>query len=218
MAKARGFHLVNSMIEITAWAVILHLMANVGEMFLTIMAIGQNIYAVIAFAVSGLQKAITIISSNLFGAKNYKKIQKTYFSAVKLLLIFALVLSSILIIYPNFLIDAFLAKEKNIEDISQMFSYLRITCIFLWVYFILDGFTWITAGILTAKGDTIFIMLMNAIGAWLFALLPVYFFIIKNPSSPIYVWALMDFYGLMNAICFYLRYKFKKLETSNKIS
>ena len=205
------------MIEITAWAIVIHMMATLGEVYLTVMAIGQNLFAVIAFATAGLQKGITTVSANLIGAKNYIKVSKAWFSAVKLLLLFALVVSLVLLVYPDPLINAFLSKETS-ADVSKIYSFLRITCIFLWLYFIFDGLTWISAGILTAAGDTMFIMIMNALGAWFFALMPIYFLIVKNPSSPSYVWALMVFYAIMNSICFYLRYKFGSWRTRNKIA
>ena len=201
---------IGHMIEITAWAIVMNMMALIPGAFLTIMAVGQNLFAVIAFANSGLQKGVSTVAANLIGAKNYLKVTKTWFSAIKLLLIFSAIVSLVLLVYPDPLINAFLEKETSKESIASLFSLLRISCIFLWIYFLVDGLTWISAGILTAAGDTIFIMLMNALGAWFFALLPIYFFVYKNPTWPPLVWVLMDFYGIMNAICFYLRYRYGK--------
>ena len=62
-----------------------------------------------------------------------------------------------------------------------------------------------------------FIMLMNAFTAWFFALIPVYFIVVRNAIPAYYVWVLMDFYGLMNAVCFYIRFKFLNIATKNKI-
>ena len=181
------------------------------------MVVGQNIYAVIAFATSGLQKGVCTVSANLLGSKDYEKVKKAWKSAVKLLLIIALIVSIVLLIYPNYLIDVFLSKDITLAKNENLFFLIRITCVFLWFYLIFDGLTWITGGVLTSAGDTVFIMVMNALGAWFFALLPVYIFIVKMKGSPIFVWALMVFYGIMNSICFYIRYKYLNL-SKNKIS
>jgi len=205
------------MIEITAWGLILYMMSNLGDQYITTMVVGQNIYAVIAFATSGLQKGVCTVSANLLGSKDYEKVKKAWKSAVKLLLIIALIVSIVLLIYPNYLIDVFLSKDITLAKNENLFFLIRITCVFLWFYLIFDGLTWITGGVLTSAGDTVFIMVMNALGAWFFALLPVYIFIVKMKGSPIFVWALMVFYGIMNSICFYIRYKYLNL-SKNKIS
>ncbi len=208
---------IGHMIEIAAWAIMLRLLANMGSDYLTVMVIGQNIFAAIAFFTSGLQKGVSTVSANLIGAKNYIKIAKTYTSAVKLLLLIATIISTILIFYPNFLINAFLKDVTSDINIKSLFNILKISCVYLWGYFLLDGFTWVTAGILTAAGDTIFIMIMNAIGAWFFALVPFYFLIIKLGFSPKYIWLVMDFYAFMNAVSFYIRYKIGPWMKNNKI-
>jgi len=209
---------IGHMIEITAWAVILYFMATLGEEYLTPMVVGQNIFALIAFANTGLQKGVSTIAANLIGSKSYEKIKKVWFSAIKLLLLFALIVSTVLIIYPDYLINIFIAQDSSSVSPDRLYFIIRITCIFMWLYFIFDGMTWITGGILTAAGDTFFIMIMNALGAWFFAFIPIYIFVVKFHISAIFVWLLMDFYGVMNALSFYIRFKFLNIEKKNKIA
>ena len=59
--------------------------------------------------------------------------------------------------------------------------------------------------------DTFFIMVTNAFYSWIFALAPIYFFIVNPIISerlpPAYTWFFINIYALMNAITFYLRFK-----------
>ncbi|OGN61652.1 MAG: hypothetical protein A3F40_00485 [Chlamydiae bacterium RIFCSPHIGHO2_12_FULL_27_8] len=135
------------MIEITAWALIYYMMASLGEKYITTMAIGQNIYGLIAFGVTGLQKGVSTISANMIGAKDFLKIKKVWTSAVKLLLLIAVVVSAFLLIYPDFIINAFLKKGEYGAAYNELFFLLKVTCVFLWLYLIFDGITWITGGI-----------------------------------------------------------------------
>ena len=62
-------------------------------------------------------------------------------------------------------------------------------------------------GVLTAGGDTRFIMLMSTLGAWLFGLLPVYVFVHRlGGAPPMTLFCLLMFTSLTFA-CFYLRLK-----------
>lgn len=194
------------MIEISAWALLLRMMAAMGEDQLTLMAVGQSFYTIIAFGMEGLQKGVTAIAANFIGAGKWAQVKKTWGSAVKLLLLIAALLVPLMLLYPDPLINEFLSKETPPEDAIKLASSLRLVAAFVWVYFILDGLTWISAGVLTAAGDTLFVMAMNAFGAWTFAFLPMALYIHYN-GSPAYAWAMIDFYGGMNALCFYLRYR-----------
>lgn len=201
---------IGHMIEIAAWAISMRMMISVSEDHLTVMAIGQGFYAIIAFGMEGLQKAVTTITANFIGASKWHFVTQAWSSAVKLLLFFAAILSIPMIFYPDPMIHQFLAQESSPENVARLFSLLRIVSILVWSYFIFDGLTWISAGVLTAAGDTFFVMLINAISSWLFALTPVYIFVVLLNGSPLLGWGFVNFYGLMNALLFFIRFRQNK--------
>ncbi|GAB4188103.1 MAG: MATE family efflux transporter [Simkaniaceae bacterium] len=207
---------VGHMIEITGWAVLARMMISVGEAYITVIAIGQSFYSLIAFAMEGLQKAVTTVSANFIGAKKWKLIFKTWKSAFRQLVLLALIFSSFMIFYPDPIIKEFISKENLPESFHQVYLLLRTTCFFVWLYLILDGITWISAGILTAYGDTLFIMVMNAVSVWLFAIMPIYFFIVRQKNPPSYIWLFICIYGLLNALFFYIRFRFKLKQTKER--
>jgi len=71
------------------------------------------------------------------------------------------------------------------------------------VAYLFDGMAWVIDGILTAAGDVKFIMLMNAIGTWLFCVLPIYWFVIQWESG-----SLMTL-KLIAVFCFVCKLLFK---------
>ena len=83
----------------------------------------------------------------MIGEKDFLKIKKVWTSAVKLLLLIAVVVSAFLLIYPDFIINAFLKKGEYGAAYNELFFLLKVTCVFLWLYLIFDGITWITGGI-----------------------------------------------------------------------
>lgn len=205
------------MIEITAWALMIRMLVEVSETHLTVMAIGQSFYSVIAFGMEGLQKGVTTITANLIGAKKWVKVNRAWWSAVKMLFILAAVFTIPMIVYPEPMLNEFLSTIDSPVEAAQLKELMKVVCVFIWIYFILDGLTWISAGVLTAAGDTLFVMIMNGVSGWLFALLPIYYFVVKRSGSPEEAWAIVCIYGMMNAACFYARYRMGKWKTVSSL-
>lgn len=194
---------IGHMIEIAAWAILLRLMAQAGDDYITLVAFGQSMHVLFAFATEGLQKGVTTIAANLIGGDETRKLKKLVKSALRFLLIIMAILFIPLVIYPDPIIQVFLLDEFQSQ--RAVYDLSRLTGIFVWGYLFLDGMVWIFAGILTAFGDTKFIMVVNALLAWAFALLPTYIFI-NVLHGPAYLsWLFTNLYAFMNMILFWRR-------------
>jgi multidrug resistance protein, MATE family len=194
---------VGHMIEIGAWVLIDRVLMGVSAAHLTVIILGQSFFSLITFVEEGLQKGVTALASNFIGARRWEMAMKTHQSALKLLVILGLLAAIPLLIYPTPLIRLFAVPEG-------MESLVRITCIGVWLYLMLDGAVWVTAGVLTAAGDTRFIMVMNAVGAWLFAVVPVTLFVLVFDAPATAPWILINFYAAANCIAFMWRLRGKK--------
>ncbi|HKY69773.1 MAG TPA: hypothetical protein VJ205_02640, partial [Gammaproteobacteria bacterium] len=93
------------------------------------------------------------------------------------------------------------------EDLLTLQSLAQAGCLWIWLGFSFDGIMWILAGILTAAGDTRFIMFMSSIGAWTFGIVPIYIFVIRANGAPLLALILPAGYNLAMALCFLWRYK-----------
>lgn len=206
---------IGHMIEIAAWAFLLNMMAHVSIAHVTVVAIGSNIYVLFAFVTDGLEKSITTITANYIGAKLLPMIKRVFRSGLSALFIIIGLIAIPLLFFPNIVINIFLNKSQHIQNIQTIQHYLNITLLGVWLYLIFDGIVWVIAGILTAAGDTLFIMIVNASCAWLFAILPIYFFIVRQHVSPSWIWFLITTYSAINCLLFYLRYHYGKWQKRN---
>ena len=196
---------ISHMIEIAAWATLFRIAATVNLDYVTIQTIGNTVLVFFAFVTEGTQKGVIAIASNLIGARKDHLIKTLFKSGCMMHLVFIFLFSIPLIFYPSIIICQFLpgVQDPTLPLYSECVAVLRL----VWVYFIFDGIVWILSGILTAGGDTRFIMFMNASAAWLFAILPIYvavhYFHVHSSTA----WGLCTIYGAANLIAFFLRYR-----------
>ncbi len=196
---------VSHMLEIAAWAVLFQIMANISLDYTTVQTIGNSTFVFFAFVTDGIHKAVIAIASNLIGAKKEQLIAKLFHSGFKFHCIYMSVFAIPLILYPYPIVHQFL---PNIQDIQNPLFQEGISVLkWVWLYFVFDGMVWVLAGILTAGGDTRFMMLMNAAGAWFFAILPIYVAINYFNARASTAWGLCAFYGIGNLVAFFIRYK-----------
>ena len=196
---------VGHMIEWTAWALTLRLMAAAGEHHLTVATIGQSMYMLVAFGFEGVQKAVTTLAANRLGANKGEGIWAVWRSAIKLLVLFGIPFGALLLGYPDPIIAEFLSTESPPSDIALLTPMLRITALGVFTYYLVDGFTWICVGVLTAAEDTWFVMWVNGVTAWLCAMLPIWLLMVKFDFSPALYFLIISFYGACNAAIFYRR-------------
>ena len=198
---------ISHLVEIGAWAMQLNLMAKAGELHITVVAIAQSVFMLFTFVSEGLNKSASAISSNYMGAGQLQYIPKSLFSSFKILMVFLGITSTVLIIYPSPILDLFIEGDYTPEFLAQLEYYSRWALFWVWVYMFADGMVWIFSGILTAAGDTKFIMYANCINAWFVGILPLYVWVILYDGTPASAWFLIALYGGFNCLCFYWRYR-----------
>jgi MATE family multidrug resistance protein len=201
---------IGHMIEIGAWAAMAYMLSWVSERHVTLLAIGQSIYILFAFASDGLQKGVIAVTSNFIGAKQLSMVRKVLRSAVILSAYIIAVLAIPLLISPEWVVNSFIPSTLPGPELIELRALAELTLFWIWIYFVFDIVVWVLAGILTAAGDTAFIMLINAVNAWFFALIPVYFFVVKMNGPAILTWKLSVLYISINMLCFFWRYRSNK--------
>lgn len=204
---------IGLMIEIAAWALILNLMASLSKAHITVWTIANSVFLVFAFTNNGMQKAVITIAANLIGAKKVGLIPQMILSAVKLILVIAGIIAIPMLVVPDIFLTAFLTNDMQ----PHIYYYARLGLIGMWISFLFDGLTWVFAGILTAGGDTKYIMIINAIAAWLFAIMPVYIFVVKGGGNPSLTCFLVCAYAILNCVAFFLRYRSHKWKSKHVI-
>jgi len=198
------------MIEIGAVAYVIHLVASVSVLHNTVLSVGISVLIVIAFAINGMHQAIMSIASNFIGAKQPQLVKKMFQSSIKVWSLFTVVLIVPLVFYPTPIIAAFVKEGTTSLNLIEVDYFLRLAFAWLILFFFFDGIRWNFAGVLTAGGDTRFIMIMCAVAAWVFNVLPVYYFVVIGGKSPAWIWGIWTFSAIANAAAFFMRYRTHK--------
>lgn len=198
---------ISSIVELSAWSVLALLLASVSDMHLTVFSIGESFFTLFAFGFWGLQKGITTVSANYFGAHHDERVTETLASGIKIVLFIMLIFTIPMFVFPELLVSQFLNPQESSLHNAELQNYLVIAMRWLWVYFLLDGIAWLISGVLTAAGDTKFVMILNSISAWAFSVVPTYLVVSYLDGSPVITWILSAGYGLLNSLSFYLRYR-----------
>lgn len=201
---------MSSIIELTAWSVLAQLLAAVSVAHITIYSIGDSFFVLFTFGFWGLQKGLTTVVANYIGANREHIVSSCLFSGIKIVLAIMLLFTIPLFFFPETLVELFLNKEAAPGVNAELMSYATNAMRWLWVYFMLDAISWLICGVLTAAGDTKFVMVMNSIGAWIFSIVPTYIVVGHLGGSPVVTWTLFALYGLLNSFSFFLRYRSKR--------
>jgi multidrug resistance protein, MATE family len=197
---------IGHVVEISGWTLLFHWVAAKGTDFLTVATMAQTLFLMFAFFMDGLSNGVTVIAANVLGANSKQYIKRLFYSAGKFHCMVVAVLALPCIVYPHPLIEAFSFEFGLVGYDHQLAQQLMWAFRYVWLYFVLDGFVWVIAGIFTAAGDTLFIMLCNGLSTWLFGLLPLYLALHYAHIQASTVWLFCDGYALVNLLFFIQRY------------
>lgn len=197
-------------IEILAWAIFFRMLMNVSDEHIATASIAQTILFLFTFITEGVSKGATVVASNMVGAKQWSGIWKVLSSGLKFYACAFMGLSFFFVYHPNLLIQLFLPHADLSVSANgasgSLPALVASSCIWIWFFFLFDGIHWLVVGLLTAVGDTKFVLKTGSSMIWLFALLPTYLLIVKGGLSPDYAWAISALYAL--AICLVYLHRF----------
>lgn len=186
-------------IEIFGWSLYYWMMTLAGERYITIAGICQSVIILLYFFSEGVNKAATTIAGNLIGAKNPSAIPKVLFSGFKLHLLFLGVMLILFFFCSSFIPDIFL-PEKDPEEIAEIYSSLIVGLFCMIFYLFFEGLRLLIAGILTAAGDTLYLLFSGMFSVWALLVLPIYFFIVQKGAQVEVATCICVFYNLASSL------------------
>lgn len=205
-------------IELLGWSIFYWMMNKISLEHILVSSICQSILLLFVFFGLGIEKGAAILSGNLIGAQKIDQVHHVLRSGYKMLSLFALVVIFFFVIYPDFLINLFLQNPQALEAhvnisalsgdyLDHIRSKIRAGLILIAIYMIIEDIRWLINGILTAAGDTLFLMLVGAGCVWMFLLLPTYFFVLKPQANIQLAFIIWVVYSIIATLLFYLRFK-----------
>jgi len=201
-------------LEIMGWAIFYEMMTGLSEFHITISAICQSIVILLSFFMDGLNKGVAAIAGNFIGAKRSDQTQKVMKSSIKLQMLFSSAVLLFFLLDPNITVPFFLnSQESSLLTSAEFLKTLKTCFLFVFMYITFEGFKWIFAGLLSAAGDTLFLLIAGTFSVWVFLLAPIYFIVVKLNLSVEIAWMLSVTYSIMTSIIYYLRYQSGKWKT-----
>lgn len=174
--------------ESLGWAFFYSMIARVGPEDIFVAGACQSVVILFFFAAEGVGRGAAAISGNLIGAGRAVESFKVFRAGVKLHGGFFVVASLCLVVFPQPFVRLFLSSKM--QWLSEHSSGLSATvdmatvehlmqvglqlCLF---YLLFEGIRWLVSGILSAAGDTLFLLIGGIVTMPLFLLLPTYIFI-----------------------------------------
>jgi MATE family multidrug resistance protein len=196
------------MVEVIAHFLFFRIVMSVGQSQMTIVAMVQSLYILFSFINDSACKAASAIASNLLGAEVRGPLKRVLRSAFTLQFFYFLLVLSFFLLFPDFLIELFIADPAN-----SILAQEGMRTVFIWalffmsLFFLFDGFGWILIGFLTASGDTRFIFWTSLIVHWAAYIGPTIFLIGIGKGGADTAWSIIAGMSLLNAMIYFIRYR-----------
>lgn len=195
-------------IEMLAIVVFLRAVSFSGSENLTIVAIVQSVFVLVAFCTEGLSKAVTAIVSNLIGASEFSKIGAVLRAACMQHLILFLLFSAGLYFFSHEIIGIFVSAEESYLLTDERFlSATSFALFWMCLFFLFDGFCWILFGQLMAAEDTRFLLFASILQNWIVNVIPTLIGLFYFGWGAKEAWMILGLSAFMNMIIMYWRYR-----------
>ncbi len=204
-------------VEFFGFAIFYWLMTLMGERYITVAGINQSIILLFFFIPEGISKAVMTISGNFIGAKKYDRIPDVLRSGMLILVSFFALIATFFVYASDFLVKQFLpnASTQFLQDLSNTFSVCLVVMAF---YLLFEGLRLLFSGILTAAGDTIFLLFAGCVSVWVFLILPVYLIVVQGGASVEFAALTSLFYSAMATLIYYWRYRVGSWQSKSLIT
>ena len=176
-------------IELLAFGCYYLMMKEKGMVYITVAGICQGMFVLFIFFGEGIHKATAAIVGNLIGAGRSFFIPQVMKAGIVLNVIFLAFVMTFFLLGESLIISIFL-PQADPEFIVEIRQSLQIS---LFLYALLLFFECLRmqfSGILTASGDTIFLLVCGVVLVWVCMWLPVYLLIAKG-TAPVEIGALI---------------------------
>ena len=181
-------------LEFFGWALFYWMMEKTSPVHILVASIAQSIVLLFFFFGLALEKGAATVAGNLIGERNFKEVFKVFRSGMILIGAFAIVASFFFAIYPDLLLKWFFRNPEaysGLISLIELEKLIKAGLILVGIYMIFENVRWLLGGILTAAGDTLYLLITGTFSVIFFLILPTYFFVMK-PIAPVtigfYIW------------------------------
>lgn len=201
-------------LELFGWALFYHFMDRVGAIHIYVSSVCQSILMLFLFFGMGIEKGAIALSGNAIGAGNKDSIKKILYAGIFLITAFSFFATLFLVIFPEPMIAWFINNPETLEhnllftleEFASIEPLIKIGLVYILFYIVFENIRWVLNGILTAAGDTMFLLISGVAGVWLFLLAPTYFFIVRPKASIEYAFIIWVAYAFISMLIIFARF------------
>ena len=194
---------IGHIVEAFILSFVVFFLSSISNEMALIQSISSTLYVFFMFFVSGLEKGIMSIASNLLGANMREKINLLLRRALIMQFGIAIIFAAIILAFPMAIIELLKINSATPELIQQITLVLGL----MMITFLVDGIIWIEAGILEAGGDVNYMMGVISISNSIFVAIPAFILVCNGAFSVVWSWILYSIANSVSAFMLYKRYK-----------
>lgn len=181
--------------EILGWAAFFFMMALISPTHSFIASVIQSIMLLFLFSETALEKGAATIAGNLIGSKQIEHIRPLLNSCFLLIFLFSLPLFALILFTPNLLLSLFYKGHDQ-----EILFLLNQSLIILGIYIILENIRWTLGGILSAAGDTLYLMTSTFLLTFFTLILPLYLFVYLREQNILHAFFILTLYSLLSVL------------------
>jgi MATE family multidrug resistance protein len=166
---------VGRVMEIVSHCLFFRMMLMAGQEVMTCVTMVQSIYILLSFAIDGLTKGVTSIFSNLIGANMRVYITKVIRSAMSIQIMMFCIVFFAISSCSHQIAALFLSEhEYALLQNPSFIAAFQKAALWMTIFFLFDGCSWVLMGLLTSEGKTKFIMFTSLTLNWFVYIVPTY--------------------------------------------
>lgn len=199
---------LDRLINVLAWTIFILLIGRLGTVELSVISITQSMMLFFTFINQGIGRGVSSIAANCIGSQKWDLLWKLIVSAFTLNTLAFLAYGIFFMVYPEGFASLFLPETVSTASRNEILSLILVSCSWLWVAVLVDAYRWVFVGLLTAVGDTKFVMWIGSVSVWVFAIFPTYIFVAHLGVPVSYSWAFSG--GYYCIVCCLYAWRFSR--------
>lgn len=192
--------------ELLGWAAYYGMMTTMGEKYITIAGISQSVLLLFYFYIEGVSKAATTVAGNLIGGQRRDLVSDVLRQGLRMLWLFLATLLALYYFLSDDTLRAFM-PDISAEQFDEYYPPLSFALLTMSLYLYFDGVRTLYSGVLTAAGDTVFLLIGGTLTIWIFLVLPVYLLIIEMRGSVELASVICLFYSIVGTFIYFWRFR-----------
>lgn len=193
-------------VQVLGFYVYYVLMAQAGKEYIVIGGLTQTVAILFYFFNDGVHKGVATVVGNQIGANKQELVISSVKAGLRLHFFYFIAMFVFFFFLGDLYIFHFTPKDYQLE-LADLYFPIRLSCALIICQLFFEGVRTLFAGVLTAAGDTRFLMIGGSLSVWILLVAPVYL-TITMMKGPVEMGALCClFYSSIASVLYFFRFK-----------